>query len=64
MTTYFLMGQSRPFLFIFFLLKHILQEKTVDFSGTHTQIVGVEGDHADHLTTTTAPSPRVNTQES
>ena len=27
----------------------------VDFSGTRTQIIGVDGDQADHLTTTTAP---------
>ena len=33
--------------------KQILQ-KTVGFSGIQTQIVGVEGEHADHLTTTTA----------
>ena len=29
-------------------------EKTVDFSGIRTRTVGVEGEHADHLTTTTA----------
>ena len=27
-------------------------EKTVGFSGIRTKIVGVEGEHADHLTTT------------
>ena len=28
--------------------------KTVDFSRIRTQVIGVEGNHADHLTTTTA----------
>ena len=28
-------------------------EKTVGFSGIRTQIVGIKGEHADHLTTTT-----------
>ena len=32
-------------------------EKTVGFSGIRTQIVAVEGEHADHLTTTTAQLP-------
>ena len=27
--------------------------KTVDFSRIRTQVIGVEGNHADHLTTTT-----------
>ena len=31
--------------------------KTEDFSGIQTRIVGVEGEHADHLTTTTARPP-------
>ena len=29
-------------------------EKSVDFSGISTRIVGIEGEHADHLTTTPA----------
>ena len=33
-------------------------EKTVGFSGIQTRIVGVEGDHAEHLTTTTAQPGR------
>ena len=42
------------FLFIFVLFKHNLYRKTVGVSGIRTRIVGVEGEHADHLTTTTA----------
>ena len=34
--------------------KHILHCKSVGFSGIRTRIVRIEGDHADHLTTTTA----------
>ena len=30
------------------------KEKTAGVSGIRTRIVGVEGEHADHLTTTTA----------
>ena len=40
-------------LFLFFSSTNFT-EKTVCFSGIQTQIVGVEGEHADHLTTTTA----------
>ena len=40
------------------LLKNSFQtqfyRKTVGFSGIQTRIVGVEGEHADHLTTTEA----------
>ena len=42
------------FLFIFVLFKHNLYRKTVGVSGIRTRIIGVEGEHADHLTTTTA----------
>ena len=42
------------FLFIFVLFKHKFYRKTVGVSGIRTRIVGVEGKHADHLTTTTA----------
>ena len=42
------------FLFIFVLFKHNITEKTVYFSGIQTRIVGVEGECADHLITTTA----------
>ena len=31
-----------------------IYRKTVGISGIQTRIVGVEGEHADHLTTTTA----------
>ena len=49
------MGHPRPFLFVYFRsFQTIYRIKTVDFSGIRTQIVGVEGEHADHLTTTTA----------
>ena len=42
-------------LFVFFRsFKFNFTEKFLDYSGIRTQIVGVEGDHADHLTTTTA----------
>ena len=48
-------GQPQP-IFLFFS-KNNLQKKTVYFSGIRTQIVGVEGEHADHLTTTTTHGP-------
>ena len=41
-------------MFIFVLFKHNITERTVDFSGIQTRIVGVEGKHAYQLTTTTA----------
>ena len=49
------MGQPRP-LFVYFKYykTQILQKKTEGFSRIRTRIVRVEGDHADHLTTTTA----------
>ena len=49
------MGQPRP-IFVYFhsFQAQILQKKTIGFSGIQTQIVGVEGEHSDHLTTTTA----------
>ena len=47
------MGQPWP-LFVGFrsFQKGILQKKTVSFNGFRTWIVGVEGKHTDHLTTT------------
>ena len=53
---FFLKSGPTPasFLFIFVLFKHNYSEKIVGFSGIQTRIVGVEGEHADHLTTTTA----------
>ena len=50
------MGQLRPlFVYFRFIQTQILQKKTVGVSKIRTRIVGVEGEHADHLTTTTAP---------
>ena len=43
------------FLFISILFKHKYYRKTLCFSKIRTRIVRVEGDLADHLTTTTAP---------
>ena len=47
------------FLFIFILFKHNFTEKTVGFTGIRTRIVEVEGEQADHLTTTTAQPLRL-----
>ena len=47
------MAQPRP-LFVYFRSFQIqFYRKIVDSSRIRTQIVGVEGEHADHLTTTT-----------
>ena len=48
------MGHPGLFLFISVLFKHNSTEKTVSFSGIWTQFDGVDGEHADHSTTTTA----------
>ena len=48
------MGHLASFSFILVLFKNIYRIKTVDFSGIRAQIVEVEGEHADHLTTTIA----------
>ena len=37
----------------------LLQKKTLDVSGIRTRIVGVEGQDADHLTSTTAPNAKL-----
>ena len=42
--------------FIFVLFKHKFYRKTVAYSRIQTWIVGVKGEHADHLTTTTGTS--------
>ena len=48
-------GQLWPPFFVYFCsVKHKFYKKTVDFSEFWTRIIGVEGKHADHLTTTTA----------
>ena len=46
------MGQLGLVLFIFFFTNINSTEKTIGFSGIHTRIVGVKGEHADHLSTT------------
>ena len=46
------MDQPWPFLFIFVFFSNTnFIEKTVGFSGIRTRIVGLEGEHADRLTT-------------
>ena len=45
---------TASFLLIFVLFKHKSYRKNWDFGGIQTRIVGGEGKHADHLTTTTA----------
>ena len=47
---------ANPGLFVVYFRSFQTQyyRKTVGFSGIRTQIVGVEGEHTDHLTTTTA----------
>ena len=49
-------SNSSLFLFIFFLVQHRFYRKNVYSYGSQTQIVGLEGKHTDHLTTTTANS--------
>ena len=48
------MGQPRPLFVYFRAFQQQFYRKIVDLSGIRTWIVGVEGEHADHLTTTTA----------
>ena len=49
------MGQPRPLFCLFsFFSNTNFTENTVDVSGIQTRIVGVEGEHADHLTTSKA----------
>ena len=48
------MGQPGLFLFIFVFSNTNFTEKTVGISRIQTRIVRVEGEHANHLTTTTA----------
>ena len=47
------MGHPRPLFDYFRSFQTIYRINTVGFSGIRTRIVGVEGEHADHLTTTT-----------
>ena len=54
---YFLNGATPASFCLFsFFSNTNFTEKTVDFSGIQTWIVGGEGEHTDHLTTTTAPT--------
>ena len=48
------MGQPRPLFVYFCSFQTHIYRKTVDVSKIRSQIVVVEGEHADHLTTTTA----------
>ena len=48
------MGKPRPLFVYFHSFQQEFYRKIVDFSRTLTQIVEVEGEHADNLTTTTA----------
>ena len=47
-------GQPRPLFVYFRSFQTQYYRKTLGFSGIRTRIVGVEGEHADHLTTTSA----------
>ena len=51
------MGQPRPLFVLFSFFSITILQKIVDLSGIRTRIVGVEGQHVDHLTTTTAHVP-------
>ena len=51
---FFKMGHSRPLFVYFHSFQTQYYRKTLGFSGIRTRIVGVEGEHADHLTTTMA----------
>ena len=55
MSIKFFIGLPQP-LFVYFrsFQTQILQKKTTAFSGIWTRIVGIEGEQAHHLTTTTA----------
>ena len=53
------MGQTRALFVYFRYFQTIFKIKTVDFSRIRTRIVEVEGEHGDHLTTTTAQSKQV-----
>ena len=53
----FVKKRANPASFLFFLFfSNTNLEKTVVLSGIRTWIVRVEGEHADHLTTTTVPA--------
>ena len=50
------MGQPRPLFVYFRSFQQQFYRNIIDLSGIRTRIVRVEGEHADHLTTTTAPT--------
>ena len=50
----FLNGPTPASFCFFYLFKHKFYRKTIGFSGILLRFDGVEGEHADHLTTTTA----------
>ena len=50
------MGQSRPLCLFSFFSNTNCTEHIVSFSGIQTGIIGVEGEHPDHLTTTIGPT--------
>ena len=52
------MGKPRPRCVYFLSFQSQILQKTVGISEIRTQIVRVEGEHADHLTTTTAQSKK------
>ena len=49
------MGLPWPLFVYFGSFQAQILQKTVSISGIRTRIAGVEGEHADHLTTSTAP---------
>ena len=55
LSIFFKVGQPRPLFVYFRSFQTQYYRKTIGFSRIRTRIVGVEGEHADHLTTTTAP---------
>ena len=54
------MGHARPILvYLCSFQTQILQKNTVGFGGIQIRIIGVEGEHADHMTTTTMVLPDI-----
>ena len=51
---FYKVGQPLPLFVYFCSLQTQYYRKTVGFSGIRTRIVGVEGEHTNHLITTTA----------
>ena len=55
-------GTPASFCFYFLSFKLQFYKKIVDFSRVRTRIVGIEGEHDDHLTTTTALNMNMHLQ--